>query len=1061
MRSIFYEQLQKLCDIPNAPDALALFQTKEFVQQHPSSPSSSIIRFLLGEEARGCFMVVYFAQKRADLAIISEKLYNTYKILQSTSSDKLAVNVYRITKTAAGATGLPDVLSHVQKTCQTMGLFPQESDYHLQSKLMQQVYDSFQQNKITHVDFTPNMNFLMSMQAVHYQSALDQSKHSLQLVQAVSEQLQIGSRFLVTPLINTKQILKQLKAPYTDVEKSATFNSFNLEREELTGFKYIAICCSNEAQVLLKQIQQLKSGLSSISSPQAAKVIVLNLTAVCQQQTFGSVSRSFVVTEQGLKSQVQKALEEIVKIHELSIQEIKQSQNSKEILQKINKIKQNASVTNSEFGVNFDFQELNMISFGGYSQGGVCVNKEVQKNNNQLVWNLQNDFTLEKDSVVNIRTTAQVTIEKEKFFVSFQDVVAPLNQEVTRAVTSPYYTRTSTSQILRDYYQIFESGKPQQQPQTQTQNKQVNDASSSSDNENEDSDVPKTQKREKKPQVSLDELKQQLLDRMLRRLPTQKLNCDSQDTMQLPTAFDSVEELPKTIGTTKHGIILGDPMFLFINGHPVPLLPQFIYQVTVTGEELFQVKIKFIAPGQIQGKKEHHLQCIQFQESTFMKELVLETSNGSLAEKIKNELLKYKTKGDKIITKQQQEQAIGLMIDPDNLMDKSIKTFLTQNEQPKIKSQYPSLDHNALSSQLLMKPRLKVKSQTGRKDFGELFVCENGFRYKFTPAGSAPIDIFIPFKQVRNIFYEKFTEKQHVSVISFQLYNQVKLQDLILDKRQANELVLDKNAYDHVSFICSQETEARLGAMGDREDVIIEKQKRNEMQKANQQVRKFFENVQKQISAYEQDSQVPGLSDYICRVRTHTKELRFQASVEQQGLQSVQSYDGDTLGCFNKKVTKAICIEDIEMAVFENVNYGPRNAFQLALIFKDVRQEAYVIRQIEFDYITSLQQFLAQKGVFYIETPDSQAWNQIRTNLNKRRDDFNAFVNEGAWISMFQVDAEQADSEEDASSNYDEESAYDADGYEEESVESAYASESGADEYDEDDEVYDWDREDS
>ena len=50
-----------------------------------------------------------------------------------------------------------------------------------------------------------------------------------------------------------------------------------------------------------------------------------------------------------------------------------------------------------------------------------------------------------------------------------------------------------------------------------------------------------------------------------------------------------------------------------------------------------------------------------------------------------------------------------------------------------------------------------------------------------------------------------------------------------------------------------------------------------------------------------------------------------------------------------------------EMVVFENVNYGGGNAFQMAFVFKDVRIEPYVIRQILFEYLPSIQNYLLQK----------------------------------------------------------------------------------------------------
>ena len=85
-------------------------------------------------------------------------------------------------------------------------------------------------------------------------------------------------------------------------------------------------------------------------------------------------------------------------------------------------------------------------------------------------------------------------------------------------------------------------------------------------------------------------------------------------------------------------------MYFLINGRPITIASQYIYQVVVQNGNngMSQIKIKFIAPGQISGKKEHHQQIIYYENATFLKELILETTNASVAEKIKAELTKYK-----------------------------------------------------------------------------------------------------------------------------------------------------------------------------------------------------------------------------------------------------------------------------------------------------------------------------------------------------------------------------------------------------------------------------------
>lgn len=185
-----------------------------------------------------------------------------------------------------------------------------------------------------------------------------------------------------------------------------------------------------------------------------------------------------------------------------------------------------------------------------------------------------------------------------------------------------------------------------------------------------------------------------------------------------------------------------------------------------------------------------------------------------------------------------------------------------------------------------MKPKIKVRTQMGRKDFGELSICENGIKYKYYPAGSAPIECFILFRQIRNIAYQKYTDNCHVTTICLQLYQPVRIIDLLVEKRHAQDIQQDNNLYDHISFSCSLESEARLGMMGDKDDIYQEKQRRAQMISGNQKAKDFFANLRKQVQKYCDEIGKNDLGDsimqgnYICNLLVPTKELRITGSVE-------------------------------------------------------------------------------------------------------------------------------------------------------------------------------------
>ena len=68
-----------------------------------------------------------------------------------------------------------------------------------------------------------------------------------------------------------------------------------------------------------------------------------------------------------------------------------------------------------------------------------------------------------------------------------------------------------------------------------------------------------------------------MINRMIARLPTQKLLCDQNENISIPRSYDNVEQMPKNITWSRHGIILGDPMYFIINGRPMTIAPQYIY----------------------------------------------------------------------------------------------------------------------------------------------------------------------------------------------------------------------------------------------------------------------------------------------------------------------------------------------------------------------------------------------------------------------------------------------------------------------------------------------------
>lgn len=66
---------------------------------------------------------------------------------------------------------------------------------------------------------------------------------------------------------------------------------------------------------------------------------------------------------------------------------------------------------------------------------------------------------LNDTNILTVRTTCQIKVNDEKVIVTLCDITAPISEDNKRAITSPYYTKSSTTSILRDYYLLIEANK--------------------------------------------------------------------------------------------------------------------------------------------------------------------------------------------------------------------------------------------------------------------------------------------------------------------------------------------------------------------------------------------------------------------------------------------------------------------------------------------------------------------------------------------------------------------------------------------------------------------------
>ena len=142
-----------------------------------------------------------------------------------------------------------------------------------------------------------------------------------------------------------------------------------------------------------------------------------------------------------------------------------------------------------------------------------------------------------------------------------------------------------------------------------------------------------------------------------------------------------------------------------------------------------------------------------------------------------------------------------------------------------------------------------------------------------------------------------------------------------------------------------------------------------------------------------------------------------------------------------------IDIDDIEAVHFERVQFGIKN-FDMAIIFKDFITYKR-INSIPIEHIENIKEYVNEIGIIYSESVVPMNWPNI---LQQIREDFEGFLEEGAW-KFLQDDAEDAeegeeemdedesfseadeeDDEEDSESDYsDDEDDYSSSSFESES----------------------------
>ena len=193
------------------------------------------------------------------------------------------------------------------------------------------------------------------------------------------------------------------------MEKTSVFNSFTQDREETQQFNYFSVCDSTNETDIIKSIYWLKQGVSSVVNGDSNQLMkAINITAVAQKQTIGVTSRFVIVCDSKIRQRVQKAIDQVIKVHELAIDCCRQGKTCQQVLDDASKLRKEASMSyGDDFQLSFDFPMLNNINFSGFTVQGMGTQYDMSKQNLPLLFtqSAYRDYVLNDANILTVRTT--------------------------------------------------------------------------------------------------------------------------------------------------------------------------------------------------------------------------------------------------------------------------------------------------------------------------------------------------------------------------------------------------------------------------------------------------------------------------------------------------------------------------------------------------------------------------------------------------------------------------------------------------------------------------------
>eukprot|EP01018_Ginkgo_biloba_P035545 Gb_23782 [translate_table: standard] len=278
----------------------------------------------------------------------------------------------------------------------------------------------------------------------------------------------------------------------------------------------------------------------------------------------------------------------------------------------------------------------------------------------------------------------------------------------------------------------------------------------------------------------------------------------------------------------------------------------------------------------------------------------------------------------------------------------------------------------------------------GRKMTGTLEGHWNGFRYS-TMRQEERVDIM--YRNIKHAFFQP-AEKEMITLIHLHLHNHI--------------MVGNKKTKDVQFYVEVMDVVATLGggrrSMYDPDELEEEQQERDRKNKINAEFHAFV----KRISELWEQSHLKDL------------HLEFDIPFRELGFHGVpykaSSFIVPTVTCLVDLIETpflVITLSEIEIVNLERVGLGQK-AFDMAIVFKDFKQEVFRIDAIPSASLDGIKEWLNSMNIKYYESKMNLNWRPI---LKTILDDPEKFIEDGGWEFL---NLEVSDSDSDNSQESDE-----------------------------------------